>query len=631
MEPAGTPSADDANGEIVIRVDPGRSAARPRKDLSAARSTPGAPPDIQVEHLPTRPLPPFDIDQWPTTVLTPFEQLPTGRLADISFDQWPAPWPINIPIDQLPTGPLPAVRIDHLPTGPLAADTQWPSAPQRAGRTAGLGYVAVARTLIKSSAVYALAALGAPLISLVLAPFLTHHLTLTDYGILTVLNTAIGLAAGITQLGLGSAFFRTYSYEYTSRADRKRVLATIVLLLIATSLPLAAGVVVAAPSVAALLFGRPALSGDVTAAMGVVLVQNLTVPAFAWLRAEGRPLFFSVLALGNLLVSLAANIVFVGLLQMGVRGALYATGSGYACVAMCMLPLILWHAGVRGRADVAWSLLSFGVPQVFSFVAYWALQLLDRYLLSIMGSLAQTATYGVAYSLGSVLSTAVIVPFNLAWPTAMYAIARRNDAPEVYRLVFRWFSLLLLFGAFALSLAGRILLRWLFPAGYHAAEPVIPVVAVSIVLYGVYILFTTGISIRRKTWLAAAFMSAAAAANLALNLMLIPLYGSMGAAVATFVGYVVLALFAYVVNQRIYPIPFEVGRFVLALCVGVGVYWELYLLPALWGARWVWPLAALGLAAYGGWLLLLGRLGGQRKIGDTGQSLSLGQRQDGIL
>lgn len=63
------------------------------------------------------------------------------------------------------------------------------------------------RQLVKSSGIYALSSLAAPLVSLVLAPFLTRHLSHADYGALAVLNTAIALVAGITQLGLNSAFF----------------------------------------------------------------------------------------------------------------------------------------------------------------------------------------------------------------------------------------------------------------------------------------------------------------------------------------------------------------------------------------------------------------------------------------
>src|ERR1700724_2822531 len=68
--------------------------------------------------------------------------------------------------------------------------------------------IEVLRRFVKNSGFYAISSLAVPLVSLVLAPFLTHYLSPADYGMLTILNTFISLAGIVTQLGLGSAFFR---------------------------------------------------------------------------------------------------------------------------------------------------------------------------------------------------------------------------------------------------------------------------------------------------------------------------------------------------------------------------------------------------------------------------------------
>jgi len=268
------------------------------------------------------------------------------------------------------------------------------------------------------------------------------------------------------------------------------------------------------------------------------------VPGFAWLRAENRAGFFSMLSIANLLVTLSATIVLVGKMQMGIAGALLATGIGSAVVVICTLPLILLRAGVHLRIDIAWGLLAFGVPNVANFVSVWILQLSDRYLLSHLASLDQTASYAVAYSLGGALSVVVIAPFSLAWPTALYAIAKRDDAAHVFRLVFRWYSIALLFAAFALSLVATFMLDLLFPPAYHSAAPIISIIAVSIMFYGIFNIFLVGVSLRRKTWLAVIFTTFAALVNIGCNLILIPRYGSMGAAVSTLIAYALLALVA---------------------------------------------------------------------------------------
>jgi O-antigen/teichoic acid export membrane protein len=433
-------------------------------------------------------------------------------------------------------------------------------------------YTAYIRNLITSSGIYALSSLASPLVSLVLAPFLTHHLTHTDYGALAVLNTAIALLAGITQLGLGSAFFRSYNYDYETMPDRLSVLSTTIVLLFGTSFLIAVIMLVGATGLATLLLGSNFYSSDISIAGVIILLQNLSIPGFAWLRAENRAVFFSLLSIMNLALSLGANIGLVGFLHMGIAGSLLATGCGYAFVALCTIPAMLWRAGLRPRLDVAQGLLSFGIPNATNFIAVWVLQLSDRFLLGRLGSLSQTASYAVAYSLGSIVNVVVLSPFTLAWPSAMFSIAKRRDAAKIFQTVFRWYCVILFLCAFALALVGLIVLTWFFPPSYHSAAPVIPTIVFSSVFYGLYNFFTTGISVRRQTWYAVFFTAASAIVNLALNLYLIPLYGSMGAAISTFIAYAVLAVIAYIVNQHIYPIPFEIDSLLIEMLVGLTLF-----------------------------------------------------------
>ncbi len=474
------------------------------------------------------------------------------------------------------------------------------------------GYANQLRILIKSSGIYAVASLASPLVSLVLAPFLTRHLSYKDYGALAVITTAVALVAGLTQLGLGSAFFRSYNYDYESRSDRSGVLSTVVILLSLVSLPILLAIILAAPWLAIFLLRDSSFSDVVRLGALVVLMQNLTVPGFAWLRAENRAGFFTTLSIVNLLVNLGTTLVLVGILHMGMAGSLIGTGSGFAVVAICTLPLILLRAGFHLRFDIARGLLSFGLPNASTFVSMWVLQLSDRYLLSFFGSLAQTASYAVAYSLGGILNVVILAPFTLAWPSAMFSIAKREDAPRIFRLVFLWYSIVLLFVAFALSLASTIMLYLFFPPTYRSAAFIIPIIALSTLFYGIYNIFTIGISIKRKTWFVVVFTSVSALVNVGLNLVLIPHYGAMGAALSTLLAYAFLSMIAYIVNQRIYPIPFEISTFIIALVIGTGFYVGSGFLAQGRGTYETWSIFLCALVLYGACLLLLGILSTRR-------------------
>ena len=484
--------------------------------------------------------------------------------------------------------------------------------PAKIGDGKEESHATILRKLLKTSGVYAIASYISPLLSLVLSPFLAHSLSKADFGALAVLTTFIALVAGITQLGLSSAFFRVYVWEYESLQDRLKVISTTLMLLFLFSGPILALLTITVPFFVGVLLNSASYAVALRLAALAIFMQNLTVPGFAWLRAENRAVYYSVLTLIQLFTTLVTTLLFVGKLQMGLVGAVLATGSGYAVVNLIILPVMLVYVGLAMRWDIIKSLLSLGIPTVTNYISVWVLQLSDRYLLSRMGSLSVTASYAVAYSLGGILSSIIIAPFSLAWPATMLAIAERKDAPQVFRQVFRWFVLVLLLGAFGLSLLSMTILHLLFPPGYNAATPIIPVITLSIVFYGVYTVFTVGIGITRKTWLVVIFTTFSALINLGLNLVLIRLFGSMGSALSTLVAYIALAAITYFANQRIYPVPFEIGLFAIALLVGVALFEIGTFTTQGWSLFGSLALRFVSFCVYGVYLALLGKFASWR-------------------
>jgi O-antigen/teichoic acid export membrane protein len=521
-------------------------------------------------------------------------------------------------IEEQPTWMLPAIPKS------VTADQQASSPPAQSTTTkkeqtgaSGQNYLSLALDMVKNSGIYAVGALMSPLVSLILTPFLTHNLSNDAYGGLAVLYTVVDLVTIATQLGLSRAFFRAYNSDYDNARDRLNVLASTIIMLALASMPVAIAMIIAAPWLSEILFNTSSFSSAVALTALVIVAENLTLPGISWFRAEKRPGLYSALSILNLLVVLGTNIVLVGTLHMGVNGALIAKGAGYAAMIVFSVPMILLRL-IRARSlhlrfDIVWSMLAFGVPTIFSDIAAWVLQLSDRYLLSHFGSLAETASYSVAYVLGGVLSPVILAPWGLAWVPIMYAVAKRDDAAHIFKLVFRWWSTVLLFAAFGLALLSTVVLETLFPPSYHAAEPVIPIITLSTMLMGVWYIFMIGVNIRRKTIYEFVYLVIAATVNLLLNLLFIPYFGAIGAAVSTLLAYGLLVFVSYTVNQRIYPVGFEVGGFTLKLIIGVTFYVGSSLLAHGEPPVISWSISIVTLLLYGVVLMALAGLS-PRKI-----------------
>jgi len=543
-------------------------------------------------------------------VLTP--ELPVVDMAQL---------PTQIEVRAIPVSFPSSFRVED---GSSSADqpTSVKPRPRRAGNqvslpatqtTGGESYLGLIRNLVKSSGVYAISSLASPLVSLLLLPFLTHALSHADYGALAVLDTVIALVSSITSLGLDAVFARLYSHECKTRREQLDALSTLALLLFLIMIPVMIIGVMTAPWLSVLVLGNASYIAAIDLTVLLVLLQNLTIPGLMWMRLESRATAYSIVSTANFLLVAGATIVLVGALHMGVVGALIAMGLGNIIIAVSTLPLIFSRAGFHLRSTMVVSMLVLGVPFAGNFITMWVLQLSDRYLLGHFASLSATANYAVAYSLGTAVSFVVTKPFALAWWVLIYPIARRDDAPHVFKLIFRWYSFILLFATLGLSLFAVNVLDLLFPVSYHGQSLIISVVALSTVFSSIFVVFNLGMTLQRKTWLAFIALLFSALLNIGVNIVLIPLYGAMGAAIATLVAYIALAVVSYLFNQRIYRVPFEVGLFLVALGIGIALYFADSRLAQGQSDVIVWSIHIGLLLLYGGTLAVSGWLPSRRK------------------
>jgi len=183
----------------------------------------------------------------------------------------------------------------------------------------------------------------------------------------------------------------------------------------------------------------------------------------------------------------------------------------------------------------------------------------DRYFLQHLSTTTEVGLYSLGYNLGMVVNLAVTA-IQLAWPARMFEIAKGPDAEEKFSRMLTYYLLTMGFLALVIStLAPEALIVLATPAFYGAAS-VVPLIALSYILYGAMYITNTGLETANKIkWMSPAIV-AAAVLNLVLNYLWIPGYGMMGAAWATLASYLVLFAILLAVNLRYWFIRYEYRR-----------------------------------------------------------------------
>ena len=452
-----------------------------------------------------------------------------------------------------------------------------PSDDQARSRSTGL-----LRGLFSDAAVYGLGGVANQAVAILLVPLYTHALGTDGYGVLGIVNPTLSLLLMIGGLALPQAFFRWYLKESRGERDRARVVAaTLGLRLLASGIAFLGSLLIVVPLATFLFSGDPLGPGDVLPAFlliaPVVLFDSIATIPLSFLRAERRPASYGIVSFTRALLGSALIVVAVVVLQLGVTGVVL--GSAIAAgVSLWVGIEAMRRAGVlriTWDAPLARAMLGFSLPLVPAAIAGWTLNLSDRYFLATIGPPAEGLTvtgtvgiYALGYTVGLIINALLVQPFGLAWGAAYWEIAKRPDAPLAFRRVLTAFVVLATLVATGLATLGTDAVRWFAAPGFELARYVIPFSAFAYIGYGMYTILTTGLNLESQTRRVPLVIGAAAIANVALNVALIPFLGFMGAALSTLLSYGLLAVLAGFVTQRVYPVPWDLPRVAAALAIG---------------------------------------------------------------
>jgi O-antigen/teichoic acid export membrane protein len=132
--------------------------------------------------------------------------------------------------------------------------------------------------------------------------------------------------------------------------------------------------------------------------------------------------------------------------------------------------------------------------------------------------------------------------------------------------------------AIAYTLVAPDLLLLLANQRFHAAIAVVPVVAGGYYFFALYMVVSTPIFHRKKTFWAPVISGSAALINVGVNLVLIPRFGMFGAAWATLIAYAFMFLIARVLSERLSPGTYEnrslvvlIGTYCIALAASIAL------------------------------------------------------------
>lgn len=449
--------------------------------------------------------------------------------------------------------------------------TEADDAPLEAGAGAPAGSSHIV-TLVKQTIVYGLSGILLQAVGVVTLPIFARSFTQAEYGKLELGVVLSSVTLTLVDLGLASAAQRSfYDYSDAQRDERRRVLFTAV----ATS---TAAAIVAG---AVLILARQELDSwlyDGSGAETLILAIGLSIPVVSLatflretMRLRFRQWSYVIAAVLAAVLSAIVSVSLVVGFDKGIEAVFVGAICGNALGVIYGAWVSRRDIGRRYSVRELKVMFAYGLPLVPAGLAMWALTLVDRIILSRLSGLSEVGQYAVANRISSVLLLGVTA-FSLAFgPFILSVFAEDRETEKAVRVAATtYFVVVLLTGAVALTLYARELLEVVAPGFGRAYEAVGPL-TLGVVAFGFSAVAVSGTSFARRMGYVPLISGAAAAANIGLNLALIPPFGMIGAAIATAAGFALLALLQHRLSQRFYPTPYETGKLARALVLAIAV------------------------------------------------------------
>ena len=471
----------------------------------------------------------------------------------------------------------------------------------------------ILKTLYKQTFIYGLATVVPKMLSFLLVRLHTDKSVLADvadYGDVSLIFAYFVLFNVLLAYGMETAFFRFLNSEQ----KKKSVLSTSAISLVLTSiLVLVIG-----------YFFRDQVSrithidtDYIVLVLWILFFDALVIIPFAYLRAMGKPIKYTVLKLLNVVLNLGLNIVLLLFLKSWAESSTFWTTfyrpnfevhyifiANLVASGVTFLTLISFYFKLNYNFDAKlWKqMLRYAFPVLIAGIAFSINETFDRILLErlLPDNLAKDAigTYSACYKL-ALFMMLFATAYRLGIEPFFFSNAKAKDAKANYAKILEFF---VIFGALILLTVVvfvDILKLILIPnEAYWEAMTVVPILLLAYLFLGVYHNLSVWYKITDRTKFGAYISIFGALITLLINTIFIPKFGYMASAIATLFAYTAMALTSYILGKKYYSIPYNLKKMGLYLALSiilsalsfylfreqyfVGILFILILMAAIW-------------------------------------------------
>ena len=163
-------------------------------------------------------------------------------------------------------------------------------------------------------------------------------------------------------------------------------------------------------------------------------------------------------------------------------------------------------------------MFGYSFPLIFSAISVHLLAIGDRFIIKYLLDYQQVGIYSLGYKIAGVLNVLVVQSFALGFLPIAFKMLKSPDAKIFYIKIFKYLSMILVFGALVLSLFSREALQiFASKPEFRIAYKIVPLLTLTFVFKGIQYMFSLGLQYVKKTKYIAYVVAVGVIINFTLN------------------------------------------------------------------------------------------------------------------
>lgn len=388
------------------------------------------------------------------------------------------------------------------------------------------------KKLISNTAILGIGTFGSKILVFLLLPLYTSYLSTAQYSTADIITQSANLLMPLMALGICDAVFR---FTLDKDTDRRRVLTTGLYIIFAGLLVFAA------------LFPVLNLIDYFDGYMWLIILYAFAANVHSLLaqycRACGMTAFFALQGIIATALTIALNILFLVVMDVGLLGYVLSVVIADAAVSLIIICVIRRDFSLSfKRIDKALArlMLKFSVPLIPTTIFWWITNVSDRYMIKGFIGDDVNGLYAAAFKIPTMLILLSGI-FIEAWQFSAVTerdTESRKSHEAFFGKVFDSFQGMLYISAAVLIAFSKIASIILFADSYYTAWQYMPLLIVATVFSSLVTFMGSVYLVDKKSVHSFVTSMIGALVNIVLNLVLIPTpLGANGAALATFISY----------------------------------------------------------------------------------------------